>query len=86
MEKIVFFTQPLLIILFTIALILALLDFFIKKFSFVFKISFGLVVVALTIFAILFGAGYQETIIAILVLLVFELFTFYGFKKEEKNK
>lgn len=70
------------IVLFTLALVVLILDVIFKK-AFL-KIIFGVLVTGFIIASILLGASYQEILIAILVLAVVALFTYYPRKKEEK--
>ena len=70
------------IVLFALAIIVLVLDIIFKK-AFL-KIILGVLVTAFVIVSILLGASYQEVLIAILVLAVIALFTYYPRKKEEK--
>ena len=70
------------IVLFALALVVLILDVIFKK-AFL-KIIFGVLVTGFIIASILLGASYQEILIAILVLAVVALFTYYPRKKEEK--
>ena len=74
--------NPISIILFSLTLVVLVLDFIFKK-AFL-KIIFGTLVVAYIVFSIIYGASYQEILITILVLLVISLFVFY--RKEKKNE
>ena len=70
------------IVLFSLAIIVLVLDIIFKK-AFL-KIILGVLVTGFVIVSILLGASYQEVLIAILVLAVIALFTYYPRKKEEK--
>ena len=70
------------IVLFALALIVLVLDIVLQK-AFL-KIIFGVLVAGFVIVSILLGASYQEILIAILVLTIVALFTYYPRKKEEK--
>ena len=70
------------IVLFALAIIMLVLDIIFKK-AFL-KIILGVLVTAFVIVSILLGASYQEVLIAILILAVIALFTYYPRKKEEK--
>ena len=70
------------IVLFALAIIVLVLDIIFKK-AFL-KIILGVLVTGCVIVSILLGASYQEVLIAILVLAVIALFTYYPRKKEEK--
>ena len=70
------------IVLFALAIIVLVLDIIFKK-AFL-KIILGVLVTGFVIVSILLGASYQEVLIAILVLAVIALFTYYPRKKEEK--
>ena len=70
------------IILFALILVVLILDIIFKK-AFL-KIIFGVLVTGFVVASILLGASYQEILIAILVLAVIALFTYYPRKKEEK--
>ena len=85
--EIVLFTNPILLSIFTLALIFVILDICLKKIVLIFKILFAISLTAGVIFSLLFGATYQEIIIVTLLLLAVELFSFYGFKNDdEKDK
>lgn len=70
------------IVLFALAFVVLILDVIFKK-AFL-KIIFGVLVTGFIIASFLLGASYQEILIAILVLAVVALFTYYPRKKEEK--
>ena len=70
------------IVLFALAIIVLVLDIIFKK-AFL-KIILGVLVTGFVIVSILLGASYQEVLIAILILAVIALFTYYPRKKEEK--
>lgn len=70
------------IVLFALAIIVLVLDIIFKK-EFL-KIILGVLVTAFVIVSILLGASYQEVLVAILILAVIALFTYYPRKKEEK--
>ena len=69
------------IILFALCLVVLILDIIFKKFYL--KIIFGLIATAFIIISILLGASFQEVLIAILILLVTTLFSFYPPKRKE---
>ena len=70
------------IVLFVLALVVLVLDAIFKKIPF--KIAFGLLATGFVVVSILIGASYQEILIAVLVLVIVALFTYYPRKKEEK--
>ena len=70
------------IVLFALALVVLILDAIFKKIPF--KIAFGLLATGFVVASILVGASYQEILIAVLVLVIIALFTYYPRKKEEK--
>lgn len=70
------------IILFALSLLVLVLDIVFKKFYI--KIVFGVLVTGFVIASLLLGASYQEVLIAVLILAVIALFSFYPRKKEEK--
>lgn len=70
------------IVLFSLSLIVLALDIIFKKFYL--KIVFGVIVSAFVIASLLLQATYQEILIAVLILAVIALFSFYPPKKEEK--
>lgn len=70
------------IVSFALAIIVLVLDSIFKK-AFL-KIILGVLVTGFVIVSILLGASYQEVLIAILILAVIALFTYYPRKKEEK--
>lgn len=70
------------IVLFTVALALLILDIALKKVFL--KIIFGGVVTVFVIVSILLGASFQEILIAILLLAVIALFSYYPIRREEK--
>ena len=70
------------IVLFALALVVLILDAIFKKIPF--KIAFGLLATGFVVASILIGASYQEILIAVLVLVIIALFTYYPRKKEEK--
>ena len=70
------------IVLFAVALALLILDIVLKK-AFL-KIIFGGVVTAFVIVSILLGASFQEILIAILLLAVIALFSYYPIRRKEK--
>lgn len=81
----VFFHSPILIILYSVALLFLLLDFFIKKIKYIFKIIFALSFISALTLHILKNAPYQEILVFVMVFLIFALIALYPFKKEEKN-
>jgi hypothetical protein len=81
----VFFHSPILIILYSVALLFLLLDFFAKKIKYIFKIIFALSFISALTLHILNNASYQEILVFAMVFLIFALTTLHLFKKEEKN-
>jgi len=81
----VFFHTPILIVLYSLALIFLVLDFFIKKVKYIFKIGFALCFISAIALHILNNAPYQEILIFVMVFLVLGLIALYPFKKEENN-
>ena len=81
----VFFHTPILIILYSVALVFLVLDFFIKKVKFIFKIGFALSFISAIALHILNNAPYQEILIFTMVFLILGLIALYPFKKEENN-
>ena len=81
----VILTNPLLISLFAVALVLLIVDIFIKKIQWAFKLGAALLTTGATITSLLLGATYQEVLIAILVLSIVVLFGVYTKKKGEQN-
>ena len=70
------------IVLFAAALLMLVLDIIFKKIYL--KITFGVLTTGFIIASLLLGASFQEILIAILILVVIALFSFYPRKKEEK--
>lgn len=70
------------IVLFTVALALLILDIALKK-AFL-KIIFGGAVTTFVVVSILLGASFQEILIAILLLAVIALFSYYPIRRKEK--
>ena len=70
------------IILFALALVALVLDIIFKKVYL--KIIFGVLTTGFVIASLLLGASFQEVLIAVLVLIVIALFSFYPVRKEEK--
>ena len=69
------------IILFALCVIVLVLDIIFKRVFL--KIIFGFIATAFIIASILLGASFQEVLIAILILLVTALFSFYPPKRKE---
>lgn len=70
------------IVLFAVALALLILDIVLKK-AFL-KIIFGGAVTTFVVVSILLGASFQEILIAILLLTVIALFSYYPIRRKEK--
>lgn len=70
------------IVLFAAVLLMLVLDIIFKKIYL--KITFGVLTTGFIIASLLLGASFQEILIAILILVVIALFSFYPRKKEEK--
>ena len=83
--KSIILTNPLLISLFAVALVLLVLDIIFKKVQWAFKLGASLLTVGAVIASLLFGATYQEIIIAIMTLTIVLLFGMYTKKKGEKD-
>ncbi len=81
----IFFHSPILIILYSVALLFLLLDFFIKKIKYIFKIIFALSFISALTLHILNNASYQEILVFVMVFLILGLIALYPFKKEENN-
>jgi hypothetical protein len=81
----IFFHSPILIILYSVALLFLLLDFFIKKVKYIFKIGFALSFISAIALHILNNASYQEILIFAMIFLILGLIALYPFKKEENN-
>lgn len=81
----IFFHSPILIILYSVALLFLILDFFIKKIKYIFKIIFALSFISALTLHILNNASYQEILVFVMVFLILALIALYPFKKEEKN-
>lgn len=81
----IFFHSPILIILYSVALLFLILDFFIKKIKYIFKIIFALSFISALTLHILNNASYQEILVFVMVFLFLALIALYPFKKEEKN-
>lgn len=83
--KSVILTNPLLISLFAVALVLLILDIIFKKVQWAFKVGAALLTVGGVITSLLFGATYQEVLIAVMTLVIVLLFGMYTKKKGEKD-
>ena len=83
--KSVILTNPLLISLFAVALVLLILDIIFKKVQWAFKVGAALLTVGGVITSLLFGATYQEVLIAVMTLVIVLLFGVYTKKKGEKD-
>ena len=81
----VILTNPLLISLFAVALVLLIVDIIVKRIQWAFKLSAALLTIGATIISLLLGATYQEVLSAILVLSIVVLFGMYTKKKGEQN-
>ena len=81
----IFFHSPILIVLYSVALLFLILDFFIKKIKYIFKIIFALSFISALTLHILNNASYQEILVFVMVFLILALIALYPFKKEEKN-
>lgn len=84
-ESIVIFFNPWCISLFASALVFLLLDIFIKKIKYIFKIGFAITFIPLIILELLFGAELIEVLIIVLFFLIILLYTFYPIKKRNKS-
>ena len=71
------------IVLFSIALVVLVLDIIFKKIFL--KIIFGLVTTGFIIASLLLGASFQEVLIAVLILVVTALFSYYPIRKKEEK-
>ena len=71
------------IVLFSLALVVLILDIIFKK-AFL-KIIFALVATGFIIVSLLLGASFQEIIIAVLILIVIALFSYYPKRKKEEK-
>ena len=71
------------IVLFSLALALLILDIIFKK-AFL-KIIFALVATGFIIASLLLGASFQEILIAVLILMVIALFSYYPKRKKEEK-
>ena len=83
--KSVILTNPLLISLFAVALVFLILDIIFKKVQWAFKVGAALLTVGGVITSLLFGATYQEVLIAVMTLAIVLLFGMYTKKKGEKD-
>lgn len=83
--KSVILTNPLLISLFAVALVFLILDIIFKKVQWAFKVGAALLTVGGVITSLLFGATYQEVLIAVMTLVIVLLFGMYTKKKGEKD-
>ena len=81
----VILANPLLIILFSIPLVILLVDFFLRKYQWIFKlVATGFMIAGITL-SLLYGATYQEVIIPVMVIVIFMLFSLYRKKKGDQN-
>lgn len=71
------------IVLFSLALVVLILDIIFKK-AFL-KIIFALVATGFILASLLLGASFQEIIIAVLILIVIALFSYYPKRKKEEK-
>ena len=71
------------IVLFSLALMVLILDIIFKK-AFL-KIIFALVATGFIIASLLLGASFQEILIAVLILIVIALFSYYPKRKKEEK-
>ena len=71
------------IVLFSLALVVLILDIIFKK-AFL-KIIFALVATGFIIVSLLLGASFQEILIAVLILIVIALFSYYPKRKKEEK-
>ena len=71
------------IVLFSLALVVLILDIIFKK-AFL-KIIFALVATGFIIASLLLGASFQEILIAVLILMVIALFSYYPKRKKEEK-
>jgi len=71
------------IVLFSLALVVLILDIIFKK-AFL-KIIFALVATGFIIASLLLGASFQEILIAVLILIVIALFSYYPKRKKEEK-
>ena len=71
------------IVLFAVAIAVLVLDIIFKKIFL--KIIFGLVATGFVIASLLLGASFQEIIIAVLILIVIALFSYYPIRKKEEK-
>ena len=71
------------IVLFSLALVALILDIIFKK-AFL-KIIFALVATGFIIASLLLGASFQEILIAVLILIVIALFSYYPKRKKEEK-
>ena len=71
------------IVLFAVAIAVLVLDIIFKKIFL--KIIFGLVTTGFVIASLLLGASFQEIIIAVLILIVIALFSYYPIRKKEEK-
>lgn len=82
--EIVLFNYPFLLIIFIAALLLMVLDIFIKKCNWIIKIVYGLIFVTGIILSLLYGASFQELLIVTLFFVNVSLFYFFFRRKENK--
>lgn len=71
------------IVLFSLALVVLILDIIFKK-AFL-KIIFALFATGFIIASLLLGASFQEILIAVLILIVIALFSYYPKRKKEEK-
>ena len=88
MSDIAIFSNPLLIILFSLAVVIFVAGLFIKQkiVNVALKIVFAVITTCLVIFLLLYGASYQEVLIVVLAFLVANLFFLYGFIDKKKGE
>jgi hypothetical protein len=84
-DSIILFFNPWCIVLFALALAFLLLDIFIKKIKYIFKIGFAISFIPLIILELLFGAELIEILIIVLLFLIILLYSFYPPKKRKES-
>ncbi|MBO6261337.1 MAG: hypothetical protein J6N95_01855 [Bacilli bacterium] len=80
-EYLIFNVTP--IVLFSLALVALILDIIFKKVFL--KIIFALFATGFIIASLLLGASFQEILIAVLILIVIALFSYYPKRKKEEK-
>jgi len=84
-DSIILIFNPWCIVLFVLALVFLLLDIFIKKIKYIFKIGFAISFIPLVILELLFGAELIEVLIICLLFLIILLYSFYPPKKRKES-